>query len=53
MTTKRYKRWMAAALAAVMTAALSISSGLALPAAEPFAEFRIDATGNDIRDRTI
>lgn len=53
MTTKRYKRWMAAALAAVMTAALSISSVLALPAAEPFAEFRIDATGNDIRDRTI
>ena len=41
MTTKRYKRWMAAALAAVMTAALSISSGLALPAAEPLSLIHI------------
>ena len=50
---KRYQRWIAAALACMMTTAVSISSGLALPAAEPFAEFRIDASGNDIQDRTI
>lgn len=49
MNTKKCKRWMAAAMACVMTAAISITSGMA----ESFAEFRIDAAGNDIQDRTI
>ena len=53
MSMKLYKRWTAAALVCVMSATVSITSGLALPATESFAEFRIDAAGNDIQDRTI
>lgn len=50
---KRNKRWPAALLAAVMTAAVSLSSALAVAAVEPFADFRIDAADMDIPDRTI
>ena len=48
---KRHKRWLAVLAAAAIT--LSISSGLAAPETEPFADFRIDAADMDILDRTI
>lgn len=50
---KRRKRWLAALLAAAMTASLSLSSILAAPEEELFADFRIDASDMDIPDRTI
>lgn len=50
---KRHKRLLAALLAAVMTTTVSLSSTLAVAAAEPFADFRIDAADMDIPDRTI
>lgn len=50
---KACKRWMAAALAAVLAGALSISAGLAAYPAEPFADFRIDSSAMDVPDRTI
>lgn len=46
-----FKQWTAAALALVLTA--SISPVLAVPAAEPFADFRIDASDMDVPDRTL
>lgn len=45
------KRWIAAALALALTA--SISPVLAAPAAESFADFRIDAFDMDAPDRTL
>lgn len=45
------KRWTAAALALVIAG--SVSPVLAVPAAEPFADFRIDALNMDIPDRTL
>lgn len=51
MTTKRYRRWYAALLAAALTAALSAVPGLA--ADTPFAELRIDAADSDIQERVI
>ena len=50
---KQHRRWLAALLAAAMTAALSLSPALAETAAEPFADFRIDATDMDIPDRAV
>ena len=50
---KAITRWMTAALAAVLTASLSIGPGLAAPPAEPFADFRIDAASMDVPDRDI
>ena len=51
----RFKRWTAAALALtlVLGLAASISPVLAIPAAEPFADFRIDAADMDVPDRTL
>lgn len=51
----RSKRWTAAALALTLTLALApfISPVLAVPAAEPFADFRIDAADMDVPDRTL
>lgn len=46
-----FKRWTAAALALVIAA--SVSPVLAVPAAEPFADFRIDALNMDVPDRTL
>lgn len=46
-----FKRWTAAALALVLAA--SVSPVLAAPAAEPFADFRIDALNMDVPDRTL
>ena len=50
-----FKRWTAAALALTLTLALaaSVSPVLAVPAAEPFADFRIDASDMDVPDRTL
>lgn len=53
MMIKRYRRWTTALLSAVLAAALTVSPGLALPADTSFAEFRIDAAGNDIQDRSL
>ena len=47
----RFRQWIAAALAVVL--AVSISPVLAVPAAEPFADFRIDALDMDVPDRTL
>lgn len=47
----RLRQWIAAALAVVLAA--SISPVLAVPAAEPFADFRIDALDMDVPDRTL
>lgn len=49
----RLKRWTAAALACGLTLSLSIASALALTPAEPFADFRIDASAMEVPDRTI
>lgn len=49
---KRYRRWMAGLLAAVIMAA-SLSSALAAPADTPFAEFRFDASELDQPNRDI
>ena len=48
---KRCRRWLTAAIAAVFTAALSLSTALA--SAAPFADFRIDASGLDAPERDI
>lgn len=50
---RRYRRWMAALLAAAMAASISVFPGLALPAAEPFAEFHIGAASTDAPERTL
>jgi len=50
---KRQKRWPAILLAAAMLTTISLSSALAVTAAEPFADFRIDATDMDSPDRAI
>lgn len=50
---KRYRRWMAALLAAAMAASISVFPGLALPAATPFAEFHIGASDSDTPQRTL
>lgn len=47
---KKMKRWMAAGLTAALAASLLIVPGLA---AETFADFRIDAAGMDVPERTI
>lgn len=44
---RRYRRWMAALLAAAIAASISVFPGLALPAATPFAEFQIGASSTD------
>ena len=49
---RRYRRWMAALLAAA-TAVISVFPGLALPAAESFAEFHIGASSTDAPERTL
>lgn len=49
---KLIRQWTAAALAAVLTASVLITPGLAAPE-EAFADFRIDAAGIDVPDRTI
>lgn len=49
---RRYGRWMAALLTAA-TAAISVFPGLALPAAESFAEFHIGASSTDAPERTL
>ena len=49
---RRYGRWMAALLAAA-TAVISVFPGLALPAAESFAEFHIGASSTDAPERTL
>lgn len=48
-----YRRWTAAALSLALTLSLSIASALAVPAAEPFADFRIDAAAMEAPDRTL
>ena len=48
---KRCRRCLTAAIAAVLTAALSLSTALA--SAAPFADFRIDASGLDAPERDI
>lgn len=50
---RRYRRWMAALLAAAMAASISVFPGLALPAATPFAEFQIGASSTDAPQRTL
>lgn len=50
---KMFRQWMAATLALALTASLSISSILAAPPAESFADFRIDAANIDVPDRTL
>lgn len=50
---RRYRRWMAALLAAVTAASLSVFPGLAQPAAEPFAQFHIGASSTDAPQRTL
>lgn len=50
---RRYRRWMAAFLAAALAASISVFPGLALPAAEPFAEFHIGASSTDAPERTL
>lgn len=50
---RRYRRWMAALLAAAMAASISVFPGLALPAATPFAEFQIGASSTDAPERTL
>ena len=47
---KASKRWLSAALACALTASVSISAVLALPAPEPLADFRIDASDIDVSD---
>lgn len=46
----RLKRWTAAGLAALLSASVLITPGLAT---EPFADFRIDAVGMDVPERMI
>lgn len=50
---RRYRRWMAALLAAAAAASISVFPGLALPAAESFAEFHIGASSTDAPERTL
>lgn len=50
---RRLRRWMAALLAAAAAVSISVSSGLALPAASPFAEFHIGASDSDAPQRTL
>lgn len=50
---RRYRRWMAALLAAATAASISLFPGLALPAATPFAEFQIGASSTDAPQRTL
>lgn len=50
---KALKWWITAALACALAASLSLPSGLALTPEEPFADFRIDASGMDVPDRTL
>ena len=49
---KLIRHWTAAALAALLTACVLITPGLANPE-ESFADFRIDASGIDVPERTI
>ena len=46
-----FKQWTAAVLALAL--AVSISPVLAIPASEPLADFRIDASDMDVPDRTL
>lgn len=48
-----YKRRTAAALSLALTLSLSIGSTLAVPAPEPFADFRIDAAAMEAPERTL
>ena len=48
-----FRRWTAAALTLALTASVSLSAALAIPAVEPFADFRIDASDMDVPDRTL
>ena len=50
---KGYRRWMAAILTAAAAAVASVHPGLALPAAEPFADFHIGAQATDAPQRII
>ena len=50
---RRYRRWMAALLAAALAASISICPGLALPEAQPFAQFHIGASDSDAPQRTL
>lgn len=50
---RRYRRWMSALLAAATAASISVFPGLALPAAESFAEFHIGASSTDAPERTL
>jgi len=47
-----FKQWTAAALSLALAGSL-MSAALAVPAAEPFADFRIDAVQMDAPDRTL
>ena len=49
---KLIRHWTAAALAALLTACVLITPGLANPE-ESFADFRIDASSHDVPERTI
>ena len=49
---KLIRHWTAAALAALLTASVLITPGLANPE-ESFADFRIDASSHDVPERTI
>lgn len=48
-----FKQWTAAALALALAASISLTAVLALPPAEPFADFRIDSMNMDVPDRTL
>lgn len=50
---KRCRRWMATLLAAATAAAISVSPGLALSAAESFAQFHIGASDTDAPQRAL
>lgn len=50
---RRYRRWMAALLAAALAASISICPGLALPEAQSFAQFHIGASSTDAPERTL
>ena len=50
---KLYRRALAALLIAAAAAASSLTWGLAAPESDPFAEFRIDASGRDVVEREI
>lgn len=47
---KASRRWLSAALACALTSSVSISAALAIPAPEPLADFRIDASDIAVSD---